>query len=1369
MSGRQISQSTTPLASWTTSQRELWSLHMLEANGAALNLGRVTELVGALDVQAFVRASTQTIEECEALRLCIDEQDGHPTQRISLFADWSPAVLDFSHEKDPSQAARDWMTAEVTRNFDITKCGFSWTLIRVAETRHIWCLIVHHLVADGLALNLVACRMADNYSRLIDDVEATTKVPDPLSDLLQQDAAYRQSEDFKSDRAYWLGQMANPQLPTRLTSRTSSGSYMAVRYTDRMSASASGSIRKIMADTGVSLSGLFVGLAALYLRRLTGASDIAVGLLVAARTTPAARNTLGVVSNTVPIRLKINADTTLTDLIAQVRARIREALKHQRLPLSDLKASLTNLTTELYAIAVNVMKFDVAPRFGDLVSKMQVLSNGPVDDISIDVFEQPRDGSLEIALYGNVNRYETAQLSEHYKFLMSCLEQLCRTGPATPVDSIDWISEADRASLVDSGAAPDAQQPANAGESEGADEPNSEREVQVCNAFARAFGIESFPVRGNFFREGGYSLLAARLISDLAIELDAKIPLRALFEHPTPRALTRYLSAPMTGAAQKSDLPLLVLFPNGGALMREMIDLRGALQADFSVLFIEYPNSRRDWDVICDVDRYLDFILAQIRAVAPEARPLTLVGYSLGASIAYAMHFILLRLGYTIERFNAIDGRSPVDRTAEGRARRLASDVVSASSKADVILRVSASAARALGRFFGAHAKKPAMKAVLRSLRPMMPDDEKNDFLFHMAAVLNSAIPMQAIRGWTAAIAPEDRPVGAPVTLFRSTDNGDNWAYDLGWTELAPNLEIVPLHSSHTTIVNKYNVAVISSRIRRGSVKSAAAAIGSLSDILAPLDVLAPSGDRTRQGPALCGRPMPELLRDEILSEIFAAVVARTPNAVCMTTKDSRLSYAEVDRRAAAIARGLVQRGVKAGETVGLWLERGTDLLISQIAIAKTGAAWLPFDSEAPVQRVAACLSDAGACLLLADAARARRVTGILQCPTIDPGGIVDLADQSSVDARALGATPDHAAYMIYTSGSTGEPKGIIVSNRNICHFLRSVNEVYRITGDDVMFQNASMAFDLSLEQIWLSYMVGAALFVADVDTVYEIDELPRRLEHAGVTVLDTVPTLLGMLPRDVETLRIIILGGEACAPVIVEHWAREGRALYNTYGPTEATVVATAAQLRRGENVTIGRPIPNYSCYVVDADLVPVDVGVEGELLVGGPGVSRGYLGDADLTARKFIANPFKSDGSDPILYRTGDAVVIDNSGRLVFKGRIDDQIKIRGFRVELGEIDARLSDIPGVSVAATVLVNDEGDDRLIAYLVTETEMNAAHLRESLLKYLPSHMVPMRFERVRALPRLPSGKVDRMALRKLGAKPLVIPHVPGKDHLFRK
>ena len=1320
-------------SAWTTSQRELWPLQTLEANGAALNAGEYTELIGDLDVDAFVRASRQTVEECEALRVRFREEDGRPIQWIPPIGDWSPAILDASQEEDASATARHWMDAEMARAFDITETIFSWTLIKLSQGRYYWCLVAHQLAIDGSGRNLIARRMADNYSRLIGAVETKTKVPGPLYGLLREHAEYCQSEEFAEGRAYWVDQMAGVRDPMRLTGRASYGSYMPARHTEAVPSPASSAIRKIMGGTGVSLSGLFVGLAALYLRHLTGASDITIGLLVAARATPAARNTPGNVSNTVPVRLRVSADTTLAGLIAQVRARIREALTHQRVPLSQIKAGLPNLKSELYAVAVNVMKFDFALNFGTLVTVTHNLSNGPVDDMSISVFEQPRDGGLQIALNGNVNRYNATQLAAHYKWFMCCLERVCGANPTTLVDAIEWISPMDRTLLVDNGGDIGAAQTTNIDEIDGVDGANSERVAQICEAFARALGVDVFPAHANFFQQGGHSLLAARLMSVLAKELGQKIPLRALFDNPTPRALVRYLSAPATAAVRRHDLPLLVLCPGVG-LMREMMDLYKALQADFCVVLVEYPDWRREWDIVCDFDRYFDFIIAQIKAAAPEPRPLSFIGYSFGASVAYATSVILSNLGYTIERLNVIDGLSPV---MQGQAKRPWFKRLAKFALAENAIRQ-----RALGRLVGINARKPIVKAVLRRLRSILPDDERSEFLLQIRYMINGAIPMQAIRDWTAMAARGVRLVSAPTVLFRSIHTSEDHPYDLGWTELASNLKVVPIHSDHRTVVNEDNVAIICSHIRRTGAKPERTAIGSRGDVPA-LTPYAPN-----DGPALRGRAMPELLRDELLSEMFAATVARTPNVTCMTTRDALLTFADVDARATAVARGLVRRGAKAGEVVGLWLERGVDALISQLAIAKTGAAWLPFDSDAPVARVAACLEDANARLLLADTERVRRSSGLVHCRAIDPAGSVDPVDQSSVDARALGATPDHAAYLIYTSGSTGQPKGIAISNRNVCHFVRSGNEVYGVTGEDVMFQSASLGFDLSVEQVWLPYLVGASLFVADSETMYELDELPGRLERAGVTVLDTLPTLLAALPRDVETARMIILGGEACMPAVVERWAREGRTLYNSYGPTEATVVATASLLRPGEAVSIGRPIPNYSCYVVDTDLAPVAVGVEGELLIGGPGIAEGYLGREDLTARKFIANPFKTDGSDPILFRTGDAVEIDDGGKLIFKRRLDDQIKVRGFRVELGEIDASLAAIPGVSMAATVLLNEGGDDRLVAYLVTETETNTEQMREILQRRLPSYMVPMRFERVAALPRLPSGKVDRNALR---------------------
>ncbi len=507
-------------------------------------------------------------------------------------------------------------------------------------------------------------------------------------------------------------------------------------------------------------------------------------------------------------------------------------------------------------------------------------------------------------------------------------------------------------------------------------------------------------------------------------------------------------------------------------------------------------------------------------------------------------------------------------------------------------------------------------------------------------------------------------------------------------------------------------------------------------------------------GMVLRGPLRPDLIRDELLCEIFSSTVSRSPSATALVTDEGKLDYAEVDARAEAIAHGLVRKGVRPGRVVGLWMPRGPELLIAQIAIAKTGAAWLPFDADAPPERVTICLSDAEASGILTTPDFA---TGLnTNCPAwtaaILAGGSEGASDPERIDARALGARPDDPAYIIYTSGSTGTPKGIVISGRNICHYLRAANECYGIRADDIVFQGASVAFDLSMEEIWLPYFVGASLFVATAELLGETDRLPGVMEAHRVTVLDAVPTLLGLLPRDVATLRLIILGGEACPVSLGAKWSTPGRKIFNSYGPTETTVVATAAELIPGAPVTIGRPIANYTCYVVSDDLELLPPGAEGELLIGGPGVAKGYLRRELLTREKFIKNPFFADAPDPVLYRSGDAVEIDANGQILFRGRIDDQVKVRGFRVELGEIEAKLAEVAGVAQAAVVLRDDHGRKVFspLPFSFLEGEFDAKNWRGEWPGKLPPYMVPGRFEVVQSLPKLASGKIDRKALKQV-------------------
>ncbi len=348
--------------------------------------------------------------------------------------------------------------------------------------------------------------------------------------------------------------------------------------------------------------------------------------------------------------------------------------------------------------------------------------------------------------------------------------------------------------------------------------------------------------------------------------------------------------------------------------------------------------------------------------------------------------------------------------------------------------------------------------------------------------------------------------------------------------------------------------------------------------------------------------------------------------------------------------------------------------------------------------------------------------------------------------------TPDSPAYVIYTSGSTGKPKGIAISQRSIAHFLRSENAVLGVREDDRVYQGFSVAFDMSFEEIWISYLVGATLWLAPREIVGDPDALPRVLEENRITVLHAVPTLLALFPRDVPGLRMINLGGEMCPQALVDRWAGPQRQLFNTYGPTEATVSASLAELHAGEPVTIGKPLPNYGLLVVDSELKLLPPGETGELCIIGPGVAAGYLGRPELTAEKFVANPHADGEHEARLYHTGDLARIDEAGNIQCLGRVDDQVKIRGFRVELGEIEAVLAQEPGVGTAAVVLKEVGGVEQLAAYYVAESgaQPPAAELRKHLATRLPPYMVPARFEALQVLPRLASGKIDRKALRAL-------------------
>lgn len=514
----------------------------------------------------------------------------------------------------------------------------------------------------------------------------------------------------------------------------------------------------------------------------------------------------------------------------------------------------------------------------------------------------------------------------------------------------------------------------------------------------------------------------------------------------------------------------------------------------------------------------------------------------------------------------------------------------------------------------------------------------------------------------------------------------------------------------------------------------------------------------------LRGPKRPDLIDDACLAGLFAATARRLPEKIALIHGDRRLSYGELNVLSDRVAAHLNQAGIGPGQIVGLWAPRGIDLLVMQLGIVKSGAAWLPFDAETPVDRIQVCLDDAEASGLLSCAANADRLAGMAGPVWTAEALLAPLAQAAPPRPPVL---PEHPAYVIYTSGSTGKPKGIAINQGSICHFLRSENALLGVREDDRVYQGFSVAFDMSFEEIWISYLVGATLWIAPREVSADPEALPLALIEQGITVLHAVPTLLALFAHDIPNLRLINLGGEACPEALVDRWAKPGRQLFNTYGPTEATVSASLAELKAGQPVSIGRPLPNYGLLVIDPVFEHgprlLARGETGELCITGPGVAAGYLGRPELTAEKFLANPWADDPQEARLYRTGDLARIDADGTVHCLGRTDDQVKIRGFRVELGEIEAALCRQAGVGTAAVLLRQDEGVERLVAYLVADSAFQPAPamLRATLAESLPPYMVPVHIEILPEMPRLTSGKIDRKTLR---ARPLEFAGGLGAD-----
>ncbi|WP_461088000.1 amino acid adenylation domain-containing protein [Streptomyces deserti] len=478
---------------------------------------------------------------------------------------------------------------------------------------------------------------------------------------------------------------------------------------------------------------------------------------------------------------------------------------------------------------------------------------------------------------------------------------------------------------------------------------------------------------------------------------------------------------------------------------------------------------------------------------------------------------------------------------------------------------------------------------------------------------------------------------------------------------------------------------------------------------------------------------------DALVPDLFAAQAARTPEAVALVGTDTELSYGQVEERSNRLARKLIAQGVGPESVVALVLERSPEVVVAVLAVLKAGGAFLPIDPGQPRERVRFMIDNAGPVLVLDTPEFLTETAGYDATPISDADRIAPLL-------------PSHPAYVIYTSGSTGRPKGVVVTHEG-CANLSASHDWYGVDAGSRVAQFASVGFDMFCEEWLLALLRGAALVTVPADRRLGA-EFARFLVDQQVTHAALPPAVAATIPDDLlDPAFVLDVGGEACPPELVERWAADGRTMFNTYGPTEATVDATVWRCRpgleAGAAVPIGRPVLNTRGYVLDAALRPVPMGVVGELYLSGTGLARGYLGLAGLTAERFVACPFQPGQR---MYRTGDRAKWNADGQLVYAGRADDQVKIRGFRIEPGETEAVLAAHPDVARTAVIVREDSpGELRLVGYVIPGEGADADQLPQAVRGFaaerLPSYMVPSAVVVLDALPLTVNGKLDRKAL----------------------
>ena len=895
--------------------------------------------------------------------------------------------------------------------------------------------------------------------------------------------------------------------------------------------------------------------------------------------------------------------------------------------------------------------------------------------------------------------------------------------------------------------------------------PHDQVELQLTQIWESILNVRPIGTQDKFFDLGGHSLLAVRLTAQIEKTFGRRLRLATIFQAPTIGQLAAILreevkESSVTGKTSIVEIqatgcrpPLFLVHGAGGGMFWGYVNLSKHLGIDQPV----YGFKSRALDGRPELNRVQEIAsdyVHDLRQVQPHG-PYYLAGYCFGGIVAYEMGRQLSEAGEPVAFVGLLNCAPPNSRYGKVRwslrwSLRFARNLLhwlnycrdwSRTQRRDFI------------RWKWSLLKKRLAvrtRSSDRHLRRVQAGD----------LVDLSAYTQEERKIWEAHIQAllsyEPQQFPGKVHLFRSPGHPlwCSFEPDYGWGDFAAGgVEIQVVPGAHEKILEEPCVESLAELL-----KSVLANIQSSSTPQAPASASAI--------PAASSGPSADYAVETTYAERFALAARRLPAAVAVRWNGENLSYDELNRRANRLAHYLQQRGVGPESLVGICLDRSFDLTVALLAVLKAGGAYLPLDPQYPTERLEYMLADSAATLVLTRRTLGKGLRGVAQ------EKLIFLDDQPQKES--LGrcpdedpenrAGPDNLAYVIYTSGSTGNPKGVAITHRALLNHNFAVRDAYRLQAADRVLQFAPISFDISVEEIFPTWLSSGTVVLRPTNPGLSPVQLLEEIEQEKITLLnlptafwhELVEALRGKpLPPSV---RLVVVGGEKVSDEAFRRWqehAPEAVQLMNGYGVTEATVSSTLYAARPGDqNLPIGRPLANAFALVLDEANRPVPVGTPGELYIGGTSLARGYWKRPELTAERFIPNPFPQIRSER-LYKTGDLVRLRDDGNLEFIGRRDEQVKLRGYRIELGEIEAALRQHADLKDAAVAVREDgPGKKRLIAYCVPRTSPGpiGPQLALFLKTKLPAYMVPSSFVTLDALPLTPAGKLDRRALPEVEA-----------------